>query len=118
MNLKSCVKLCVIFTVCVTFLGGFSLLTKATKVDNTMKNNDKTTTENTQSIVLGMGCFWGAEKRMSELPGVLDVESGYANGDIPGNYEAVLAHERALHYGRAQGRNHAESLKLLSILFV
>jgi peptide methionine sulfoxide reductase MsrA len=30
-------------------------------------------------IVLGMGCFWGAEKRMSELPGVVDVESGYAN---------------------------------------
>jgi len=29
-------------------------------------------------IVLGMGCFWGAEKRMSELPGVVDVESGYA----------------------------------------
>ena len=30
------------------------------------------------SIVLGMGCFRGAEKRMSELPGVVDVESGYA----------------------------------------
>ncbi len=67
---------------------------------------------NAESIVLGMGCFWGAEKRMSELPGVLDVESGYANGDIPGNYEAVLAHERALHYGRAQGRNHAEVVKV------
>lgn len=65
-----------------------------------------------ESIVLGMGCFWGAEKRMSELSGVLDVESGYANGDIPGNYEAVLAHERALHYGRAQGRNHAEVVKV------
>lgn len=65
-----------------------------------------------ESVVLGMGCFWGAEKRMSELAGVLDVESGYANGDIPGNYEAVLAHERALHYGRAQGRNHAEVVKV------
>lgn len=65
-----------------------------------------------ESVVLGMGCFWGAEKRMAELPGVLDVESGYANGDIPGNYEAVLAHERALHYGKAQGRNHAEVVKV------
>jgi len=65
-----------------------------------------------ESIVLGMGCFWGAERRMSELPGVLDVESGYANGDIPGNYEAVLAHERALQYGKAQGRNHAEVVKV------
>jgi peptide methionine sulfoxide reductase MsrA len=26
------------------------------------------------SIVLGMGCFWGAEKRMGELPGVIEVE--------------------------------------------
>ena len=49
----------------------------------------------TESVVLGMGCFWGAEKRMSELPGVVNVESGYANGDIAGNYDAVLAHERA-----------------------
>jgi hypothetical protein len=46
------------------------------------------------SIVLGMGCFWGAERRMSELPGVVDVESGYANGEIEGSYQAVLAHER------------------------
>ena len=67
---------------------------------------------NAESVVLGMGCFWGAEKRMAALSGVLDVESGYANGDIPGNYEAVLAHERALHYGRAQGRNHAEVVKV------
>jgi peptide methionine sulfoxide reductase msrA/msrB len=35
----------------------------------------------TESIVLGMGCFWGAEKRMAAVPGVLDVESGYAGGD-------------------------------------
>ncbi|MCU0934335.1 MAG: peptide-methionine (S)-S-oxide reductase, partial [Thiobacillaceae bacterium] len=34
------------------------------------------------SIVLGMGCFWGAERRMAALPGVVDVESGYANGEI------------------------------------
>jgi len=34
----------------------------------------------TESIVLGMGCFWGAEKRMSGLPGVVDVVSGYAGG--------------------------------------
>ena len=40
----------------------------------------------TESIVLGMGCFWGAEKRMSAIPGVLDVESGYANGEIEGSY--------------------------------
>ena len=66
----------------------------------------------TESIVLGMGCFWGAERRMSQLPGVLDVESGYANGDVAGDYESVLAHERALQFGRASGRNHAEVVKV------
>lgn len=64
------------------------------------------------SIVLGMGCFWGAEKRMSEIPGVVDVESGYANGDIPGTYEAVLDHERAVRRGRSDKRNHAEVVKV------
>lgn len=64
------------------------------------------------SIVLGMGCFWGAEKRMAELPGVIDVESGYANGDVPGTYEAVLAHEKRLKAGKAGGRNHAEVVKV------
>lgn len=66
----------------------------------------------TESIVLGMGCFWGAERRMSQLPGVLDVESGYANGEVAGDYESVLAHERALQFRRATGRNHAEVVKV------
>lgn len=64
------------------------------------------------TIVLGMGCFWGAEKRMSELPGVVDVESGYANGEIEGSYQAVLAQERALRAGRSQKRNHTEVVKV------
>jgi peptide methionine sulfoxide reductase msrA/msrB len=64
------------------------------------------------TIVLGMGCFWGAEKRMSEVPGVVDVESGYANGDIEGSYKAVLAHERAVQSGNTRQRNHAEVVKV------
>ncbi len=69
---------------------------------------------NTQldSIVLGLGCFWGAEKRMSEVAGVVDVESGYANGDIAGNYQAVLDHERAVKKGKTNQRNHAEVVKV------
>lgn len=66
----------------------------------------------TNSVVLGMGCFWGAEKRMGELPGVLDVESGYANGDIPGDYKAVLAHEKDVQLGKTRKRNHAEVVKV------
>jgi peptide methionine sulfoxide reductase msrA/msrB len=64
------------------------------------------------TVVLGMGCFWGAEKRMSALPGVVDVESGYANGSIATNYEAVLEHEQALRRGKVSGRNHAEVVKV------
>lgn len=71
-----------------------------------------TTLANAETIVLGMGCFWGAEKRMSELPGVIDVESGYANGEIEGRYEAILAHERALRFGMTKKRNHAEVVRV------
>ncbi len=65
-----------------------------------------------ESIVLGMGCFWGAEKRMAELPGVMDVESGYANGEIDGSYEAVLAQEKLNRLGMSRKRNHAEVVKV------
>ena len=64
-----------------------------------------------ESIVLGMGCFWGAEKRMSALAGVFDVESGYANGSVATTYHAVLAQERALKSG-GTGKNHAEVVKV------
>jgi len=43
---------------------------------------------------------------------VVDVESGYANGDIEGSYEAVLAHERAVRSGKTRQRNHAEVVKV------
>ena len=65
------------------------------------------------SIVLGMGCFWGAEKRMAAVPGVVDVESGYANGDVPATYRAVLAQEQRLRAGRSGKRNHAEVVRVV-----
>ncbi len=69
--------------------------------------------DHAQSIVLGMGCFWGAEKRMAELPGVLDVESGYAGGDAEkAGYRDVLALEKQIRAGRSQARNHAEVVKV------
>ncbi|MBK1630681.1 peptide methionine sulfoxide reductase [Thiohalocapsa halophila] len=67
----------------------------------------------TESIVLGMGCFWGAEKRMAEVPGVVDVESGYAGGDAKRvGYRDVLSLERAIQRGRSDQRNHAEVVKV------
>ncbi len=64
------------------------------------------------SIVLGMGCFWGAEKRMSSLPGVIDVESGYANGEIEAEYRTILAHESRRRLGLTDKRNHTEVVKV------
>jgi len=67
----------------------------------------------TGSIVLGMGCFWGAEKRMSEIPGVLNVESGYAGGDTQNvGYRDVLNLEKRIRRGRSDATNHAEVVKV------
>jgi peptide methionine sulfoxide reductase msrA/msrB len=36
--------------------------------------------EHIATLVLGSGCFWGAEKGYEALPGVIDAVSGYADG--------------------------------------
>jgi peptide-methionine (S)-S-oxide reductase len=44
----------------------------------------------TQTLVLGGGCFWCTEAVYVEVKGVLDVESGYSNGHAPApSYEQV-----------------------------
>ncbi|TRW89599.1 peptide-methionine (S)-S-oxide reductase MsrA [Candidatus Methylobacter oryzae] len=66
----------------------------------------------TPYIVLGMGCFWGAEKRMQALTGVLDVEAGYAGGDILNpSYETLHDTEASIQAGKAV-KNHAEVVKV------
>ncbi len=66
----------------------------------------------TPYIVLGMGCFWGSEKRMQALTGVLDVESGYAGGDITHpTYETLHETEQAIRQDKAV-KNHAEVVKV------
>ena len=48
--------------------------------DEIIKPTDLDATMHVEKIVLGSGCFWGAEKRYEALNGVLDAESGYADG--------------------------------------
>jgi peptide methionine sulfoxide reductase msrA/msrB len=67
---------------------------------------------NTPYVVLGIGCFWGSEKRMQALAGVLDVEAGYAGGDIPSpSYQTLHDSEQAIQDGKAI-KNHAEVVKV------
>ena len=48
-------------------------------------------TEHIETIYLGSGCFWGAEKGYESLDGVIDAESGYANGyGISPNYRPII----------------------------
>ncbi len=78
-----------------------------------MPNQQKTTNERTESIVLGMGCFWGAEKRLAEVFGVIDVESGYAGGENEkAGYQDVLELEKQIQSGRSTEVNHAEVIKV------
>jgi len=44
-------------------------------------------------IYLAGGCFWGLEQLMQSIPGVIDAQSGYANGtgEEDANYEAVCS---------------------------
>jgi len=46
-------------------------------------------------IFLAGGCFWGVEQLMQSIPGVIDAQSGYANGSgrLEANYDSVSTGE-------------------------
>ena len=53
--------------------------------------------------VLGLGCFWGPEKKFSEIEGIVETEVGYCGGDSPKTkYKEVCT----------GNTNHAEVVKL------
>ena len=48
-------------------------------------------TNHIQTIYLGSGCFWGAEKGYEAMEGVINAESGYANGyGVKPNYRSII----------------------------
>jgi len=60
--------------------------------------------EKMELAMLGMGCFWGAERRLWSLPGVYVTAAGYAGGFTPNpTYEEVCS-------GRT---GHAEVVKVV-----
>ncbi len=61
-------------------------------------------TAQTQTITLGGGCFWCTEAVYVQVRGVLDVESGYSNGErAQPSYEQVCSGQTG----------HAEVVKLV-----
>lgn len=78
-----------------------------------MPNQQSISKIKTQSIVLGMGCFWGAEKCLAGVQGVIDVESGYAGGeDKQAGYQKILLLEKQIQRGQSTAPNHAEVIKV------
>ena len=48
--------------------------------------------EGMEQLVVGMGCFWGAERKFWQLPGVFTTAVGYAGGYTPNpTYEEVCS---------------------------
>src|SRR5687767_13133080 len=47
---------------------------------------------NLETAMFGLGCFWGAEKKFWQLPGVYSTAVGYAAGSTPNaTYEEVCS---------------------------
>ncbi len=62
-------------------------MSEISPIDKTYKEK-----EGIDVVYLAGGCFWGLEKLMQSIPGVVDVVSGYANGkaDIEPTYDRVI----------------------------
>lgn len=76
---------------------------------STKQNDNMPATQHLDSIVLGAGCFWGAEKRYEAIPGVVNAISGYAGGkNINATYQEIT---KAKH--RYNPNNHAEVVKVI-----
>lgn len=57
-----------------------------------MTNKESMYMDTTENVIyLAGGCFWGIEQLMQSIPGVIDAQSGYANGtcEADANYQTV-----------------------------
>ncbi len=61
-------------------------------MEETAIDNTYTKQEGVEVIYFAGGCFWGIEKLMQSIPGVVEATSGYANGlaEIVPTYEQVV----------------------------
>ena len=70
--------------------------------------NETLATQHIEKIVLGSGCFWGAEKRYQQIDGVIDAVSGYADGQgVSPTYRAITKRSN-----KHNPNNHAEVVEV------
>jgi len=82
--------------------------TPAAASSETLINKDMPASMHLKSIVLGAGCFWGAEKRYAAIPGVVDAVSGYADGSgLEPSYREITKRKH-----RFNPNNYAEVVKV------
>ena len=85
----------------------FSVASYALSLENET-DRDVQATMHLETIVLGSGCFWGAEKRYEALAGVIDAESGYADGKgFKATYRNITKQSR-----RFDENNYAEVVQV------
>ena len=71
-------------------------------------SNVSQATVHSEKIILGSGCFWGAEKGYEALPGVIDAVSGYADGQgIKATYREITKLKN-----KYNANNHAEVVEV------
>ncbi len=65
-------------------------------------------TIHSEKIVLGSGCFWGAEKGYESIPGVIEAVSGYADGNgVKASYREITKLKN-----KFNDNNHAEVVEV------
>ena len=71
-------------------------------------SNISEATVHSEKIILGSGCFWGAEKGYESLPGVIDAVSGYADGKgVRASYREITKLKN-----KFNNNNHAEVVEV------
>ena len=91
------------------FRGDATALSQASAETARLMETELAASKHIDSIVLGAGCFWGAEKRYAAIPGVVDAISGYAGGKgVRPVYNEIIQYSN-----KHNPDNHAEVVQVI-----
>ncbi len=92
-NKRSLIRYCLsVLLITILTLSGCSASQVHQESDTTEVDSMNNSNEMKQEIYFAGGCFWGIEHLMQAIPGVIDAQSGYANGsgEEDANYKTIL----------------------------